>query len=365
MRAKFLNQSSSLASLNEAQPEMEESVSLAMILLGAPFFPIRWGGRIRLLSAAPTARSRYTSVKWTPATRWNARLFREFSAIRSALHAPERMAQTGGVSDWPPKSVRHLRPLDAIVGTPSPTQSVLVRFVEPKNGRPRAVAKVMVSRDSHAAERIAAESKATRDPVLDGVVPRHWETGVIDGHHYLITEFVAGPSLSPSQRGMMTALDTLAFQSSGTEVVSIHEHPWVQRVLKRIPWLRRERLIGQFPIARTHGDFAPWNILVRPDWKLTLIDWEFSEPDGVAGVDLAHYLLVTKQLLGRQDPRTAVQSTSAELRDLEGCTSDEARTVMALAAASVLIREPNENNKASHHFWREVIKYCALRLNNT
>ena len=337
---------------------MEEDVSLAMALLGAPFFPIRWGGRIRLLSAAATARSRYTSVKWTPATRWNARLFREFSAIRSALHAPERMARTGGVSDWPPKSVRHLQPLDAIVGTPGPTQSVLVRFVEPKNGRPQAVAKVMVSRDSHAAERIAAESKAIQDPVLDGVVPRHWETGVIDGHHYLMTEFVAGPSLSPGQRGMMTALDTLAFQSSGTEVVSIHEHPWVQRVLKRIPWLRRDRLIGQFPIARTHGDFAPWNILVRPDWKLTLIDWEFSEPNGVAGVDLAHYVLVTQHLLKRRKPLRAIQTGVGNLRHFAGYTVDEARTLMALAGASVLMRESNVTPENADAFWAEVIEHC-------
>jgi len=33
----------------------------------------------------------------------------------------------------------------------------------------------------------------------------------------------------------------------------------------------------------------------------------------VAGVDLAHYLLVTKQLLSRQDPRIAVKSTATEL----------------------------------------------------
>jgi len=344
--------------LAEGQVCKEEGVSLAMNLLGAPCFPVKWGGRTRLLSAASSARSRYTSVKWAPAHRWNARLFREFSAIRSALHAPERMARTGGVSDWPPKSVRHLQPVDAIVGTPGPTQSVLVRFVEPKNGRPQAVAKVMVSRDSHAAERIAAESKAIQDPVLDGVVPRHWETGVIDGHHYLMTEFVAGPPLSPGQRGMMTALDTLASQSSGTEVVSIHEHPWVQRVLKRIPWLRRERLIGQFPIARTHGDFAPWNILVRPDWKLTLIDWEFSEPNGVAGVDLAHYVLVTQHLLKRRKPLRAIQTGVGDLRHFAGYTVEEARTLMALAGASVLMRESNVTPENADAFWAEVIEHC-------
>ena len=336
----------------------ENGTTVAMSLLGSPCFPVSWGSRIRLLSTASSARSRYTSVKWVPAYRWNAQLFREYSAIRAALRAPSMSAPMDAMSDWPPKSVRHLQPVDAIVGTPGPTQSVLVRFVEPKNGRPRAVAKVMVSRDSHAAERIAAESKAIQDPVLDGVVPRHWETGVIDGHHYLMTEFVAGPSLSPGQRGMMTALDTLAFQSSGTEVVSIHEHPWVQRALKRIPWLRRERMIGQFSIARTHGDFAPWNILVRPDRKLTLIDWEFSEPDGVAGVDLAHYVLVTQHLLKRRKPSRAIETGAEDLRHFAGYTVKEARTLMTLAGASVLMRESNVTPENADAFWAEVIEHC-------
>jgi len=296
-------------------------------------------------------------VKWTPATRWNARLFREFSAIRSALHAPERMAQSGGVSDWSPKSVRHLRPLDAIVGTPGPTQSVLVRFVEPKNGSPRAVAKVMVSRDSHAAERIAAESKAIQDPVLDGVVPRHWETGVIDGYHYLITEFVTGPSLSPGRRGMMAALGALAFQTNSTDYVVIQEHPWVQRALKQIPELRQDRLSGRFPIARTHGDFAPWNILVRPDRSLTLIDWEFSEADGVADVDLAHYLLVTQHLLKRRDPSGSIQYGVNELHRVGGYSVSDALTLIALAAASVILRKKKFLSDEKNKFFLGIISH--------
>ena len=338
----------------------ENGTTLAMTLLGSPCFPVGWGNRIRLLSTASSARSRYESVKWVPAYRWNARLFREFSAIRAAFCPPDMSAPMSNLNDWPPKPVQHCRPFDAIVGTPGPTQSVLVRYVEPSNGKPCAVAKVMVSRDAYASERIEAESNALQDPSVNGLVPRHRETGIVEGHHYLVTDFVSGPSISP-RRGIQTAAEALEFQKRNAETVEIKEHPWVQRALQRVPWLRKERLIGRFAVTRTHGDFAPWNILKQRGGDLTLIDWEFSDPDGVAGVDLAHYLLVTKQLLNRQDTRTAIQITAAELRDLEGFGSDEARTLMALAAASVLMRDPHLEPENANHFWCRVIELCQYQ----
>ena len=342
----------------------DDGVILAKTLLGAPCFPVKWGGRTRLLSAASSACSRYTSVKWTPAYRWNARLFRECSAIRAALHAPDMCAPMAPINNWPPKSVQHRQPLDAIVGTPGPTQSILVRYVEPSNGRPCAVVKVMVSRDAYASERIEAESNAIQDPRVSGLVPRHRESGVVEGHHYLVTEFVSGPSILP-RRGIHAAVVALGFQKRNSETVEIQEHPWVQRALQRVPWLRKERLVGRFAVTRTHGDFAPWNILKQRGGDLALIDWEFSESDGVAGLDLAHYLLATKQLLGRQDPRTAVQTTATELRDLEGCNSDEARTLMALAAASVLMRDPHLEPENANHFWCRVIELCQYESEKT
>jgi hypothetical protein len=299
-------------------------------------------------------------VKWAPAYRWNARLFREFIAIRTALHAPEQVVRQSGVDGWPPKSVRHLRSLDAIVGTPGPAQSVLVRFVEPGTESPRAVAKVMVSREPHAAERIAAESKAIQDPALDGLVPRHWEAGVIDGHHYLVTEFVTGPSITPGHRGMMAAMDTLAFQTNSTEIVEIKEHPWVLRTLERIPWLKPDRLVGRFPVTRTHGDFAPWNILVRPRKKLVLIDWEFSEADGVAGVDLAHFLLVTQHLWKHRDALSTTQIAVNELQRVGGYTVDEARTLMALAAGSLLLRQCERVFYKRNDFFRDIIRHAGV-----
>ena len=348
----------SISSLIEAQSAAHGAITLAGALMGGPCFTVNWAGRTRLISGATAPRSRYLSVKWAPAYRWSARLVRELIAVRTALHTPERMAWGVDVGGWPPESVHHLRPFDAIVGTPGPSQSVLVRFVEPGTNKPRAVAKVMVSREPHAAERIAVESAAIQDAVLNGLVPRHWETGVAGGHHYLVTEFVAGGPVPSARRGLAAAVGALAFQTSGTSIVDIQEHPWVRRALQRLPWLSRARLVGRFPMTRTHGDFAPWNILVRPDRELTLIDWEFSEPDGVAGVDLAHYVLVTQQLLKRRDPLSATRSGTAELQRVGGYSAEDARVLMALAAVSVLMREPDSGREDTGVFWKGVIEHC-------
>jgi hypothetical protein len=343
---------------NVGQEISSETIALTVSLIGAPCFRVSWAGRTRLISAATRPRSRYSSVKWAPAYLSGAQLVRGLIAVRAAVHTPERLARGVDLDDWPPESVRHLRPLDAIVGTPGPTQTVLVRFVDPDNGRPRAVAKVMVSRAPGAADRIAAESQAIQDPLLEILVPRHRETGVVAGRHYLVTEFVAGRPVSSGCRGLGIAAGSLAFQASGTDIAEIQEHPWVRRALQRVPWLSRARLVGHFPRTRTHGDFAPWNILVRPGRELTLIDWEFSEPDGVAGVDLAHYVLVTQQLLKRRDPLSATRKGTAELQRVGGYSAEEARTLMALAAASVLMREPDAGREDTGSFWKCVIEHC-------
>ena len=47
----------------------------------------------------------------------------------------------------------------------------------------------------------------------------------------------------------------------------------------------------------THGDLAPWNLLVTPAGPL-LIDWEFSSSEHVPALDLTHFL-IQAAVLGR------------------------------------------------------------------
>jgi hypothetical protein len=67
-----------------------------------------------------------------------------------------------------------------------------------------------------------------------------------------------------------------------------------------------ERLLGQgnwqgaIPAMRIHGDFAPWNLKMRPDASVCAIDWEESESEGAPFYDLHYYQMQVERLLGHR-----------------------------------------------------------------
>ena len=69
--------------------------------------------------------------------------------------------------------------------------------------------------------------------------------------------------------------------------------------------------------AVVHGDFAPWNLRTRLG-KLIAIDWEWAEPDGIAGVDLGYGLLQEALLVKKLPPRQALHYVR-DAADLPDC----------------------------------------------
>ncbi len=57
--------------------------------------------------------------------------------------------------------------------------------------------------------------------------------------------------------------------------------------------------------AVVHGDFATWNLRAGQD-GLVSIDWEWAEPDGIAGLDLCYGLLQEALLVKKLPPRQAL-----------------------------------------------------------
>ena len=50
------------------------------------------------------------------------------------------------------------------------------------------------------------------------------------------------------------------------------------------------RRIGDLPSVPEQRDFGPWNVLVRPDGGLAVLDWESGEAEGLPALDLLYFL---------------------------------------------------------------------------
>ncbi|MCA9566013.1 MAG: phosphotransferase, partial [Myxococcales bacterium] len=50
----------------------------------------------------------------------------------------------------------------------------------------------------------------------------------------------------------------------------------------------------------THGDLSSWNLLGQPDGRLTVLDWETANPSGVPLLDVFHFLVFERILLGEK-----------------------------------------------------------------
>ena len=63
----------------------------------------------------------------------------------------------------------------------------------------------------------------------------------------------------------------------------------------------------ELPAYRVHGDFAPWNIKLRPDGSAALVDWEDARPRGLPFHDAFHFVH-TRQFLFARRPEPAFSS---------------------------------------------------------
>lgn len=72
-----------------------------------------------------------------------------------------------------------------------------------------------------------------------------------------------------------------------------------------------DRLSGlKIQKAVVHGDFAPWNLRARQE-GLVSIDWEWAEPNGIAGLDLCYGLLQEALLVKKLSPRQVLHSVQS------------------------------------------------------
>ena len=107
---------------------------------------------------------------------------------------------------------------------------------------------------------------------------------------------------------------------------------------------------------RTHGDYAPWNVLRSRDGRFTVIDWEASVAEGVPGVDVAYYLLSVERYLRKRPAHVAAERAVRSMMAAAGVTASEASAYVALGAAGALLQQPScGQGVIGDRYWFSVI----------
>jgi thiamine kinase-like enzyme len=65
----------------------------------------------------------------------------------------------------------------------------------------------------------------------------------------------------------------------------------------------------QLKLTVRHGDFARWNLLKTHEGNIMVLDWEWSTPCGMPGIDLVHLFAQDARLVDRLSANAIVQST--------------------------------------------------------
>lgn len=304
---------------------------------------------------------RWEDSAFYPAFRVLARLYRLSLRARATVGLAEvRQVQSMG---WPlGEFVRDAFP-DAgsavvLMGTPGPTQKITVRIIS-RQGEVLGYLKY--------AEKDAARKRLGQEHRLilglpRGVGPEVLGFGPFGAGEALLTSAMVGTRVAATLPPPEISREFLA--SLGTSpLVNLEVHPWVRHVrAQEGPELDRWlEILGDksWPVAVQHGDFAPWNLLRRPDGSLGAIDWEYGTLEGFPYLDLAYYVLQVSALVYRHAPPKAADYTVRYLTEQPQLrlSEKEARVLTRLAAYDAYLksREDGQPGDVGLQSWRRRI----------
>ncbi|WP_139323159.1 hypothetical protein [Deinococcus marmoris] len=116
--------------------------------------------------------------------------------------------------------------------------------------------------------------------------------------------------------------------------ISVHKHPVVQELCGYTPEEGIESPIApwlavldnrNWPLVWSHGDFAPWNLLLESG-IIKAIDWEYGREDGFPNLDFVHYVLQIRALVSKTSPISAAHEC-VNLLLTNGVTNERAEAV--------------------------------------
>jgi hypothetical protein len=93
--------------------------------------------------------------------------------------------------------------------------------------------------------------------------------------------------------------------------------------------------LGNLPLVCEQRDFSPWNVLLAPENKLVVLDWESAELHGLPGLDLWYFLTHLAIFLEDAIPAGRVHTAYRKLLDPSTFTGSVAAECVAYYAQRV------------------------------
>jgi hypothetical protein len=252
-----------------------------------------------------------------------------------------------------------------LVGTPGPTQQLTVQLWD-KTGRILGYLKYAEERTT--ARRRLQQERFMLSNLPHGVGPELVKFGPLGNGDALLESVLQGKPLRttlPPGEDLIPLLDSLVVAPP----VPLDAHPWVRRMRDLGPpavdaWF--EPLSSRrWPVVIQHGDFAPWNLLRRPDGVLQAVDWEHGTLEGFPYLDLVHFILQTSALVYRLAPPKAARNAASYLSRQPSLALNqvEAHALVRLTAYDAYIKTSGDGqlDKAPLQVWRRAIWERKMR----
>lgn len=306
---------------------------LAFLPPSCSLYPLPSRRNARLYITGSSFLQRWKESAFYPAFRDTAKLYRFYLRVKS-MTGTGRL--TGDSSHfWPirefveecfPKVVSQA----ILIGTPGPAQKLVVQLWD----RQHIVGYLKYGEAPQAQEHIIREAEVLR-ALPSGIAPALLKSGQLGAGQALVLAPIPGRPVKaafPLHDGILPLL--CSFVSSSP--VELRDHPWIQDIEEHLPnksWL--SSLSHQnWPVVFHHGDFAPWNIIERPDKSLAVIDWEYGTCHGFPLLDLSFYLLQVGRLIYRWPPIKAKNHAITVLfrQQLLRLTYNESEALICLCA---------------------------------
>lgn len=288
---------------------------------GTPVVALPDWRRPRLLVPAGSPRQLWTGTRFYPAYRWTGRLLhlalrlRALARLGPELVAPEAVEGAGEglaefLADVAPTAVAGA----VQVGMPGRAQKLTAQLVD---ARDRTVGFLKCAEQPLARERLRHEHEILCQ-LPSGTGPRPLKYGTVSGLDVLLLAPIVGrhpaPVVAPALRRFVASLAT-------PRTAALEHHPWYLALGGALAPMAPaiEALAGRtWGVTFRHGDLAPWNLLSTPDGALVAIDWEYGSGDGLAGLDLAQYVLQVGLLIARRRPDVALDAAARALGEFDG-----------------------------------------------